>query len=86
MRKALSSSSQNAQGALSAFFSAPHRCISLGVDRLHEILHPQPALDVLPVTPRETPLVDEHRPREPELDRPHNVIPARRRVLLSLEV
>lgn len=85
-KRSSSSHLQVAGGPSAPFFCAPHRCISLGVDRLHEILHPQPALDVLPVTPRETPLVDEHRPPEPELDRPHNVIPARRRVALSLEV
>ena len=63
------------------------RCISLGANRLHEILQPQPALDVLPVTSRETSLVDEHRPPEPEFHGPRNVIPARHRgVAFSLEV
>lgn len=56
------------------------------MNRLHEILHPQPALDVLPVTSRETSLVDEHRPPEPEFHGPRNVVPARRGVAFSLEV
>ena len=68
------------------FFITVQRCISLGANRLHEILHPQPALDVLPVTSRETSLVDEHRPPEPEFHGPRNVIPARRGVAFSLEV